>query len=166
MRDTRWTEQGEQDLQATVNAFLDDAADVLGETFTGGDTADPDVLADDLDQVVTAIEAAALHPDTDEETITELVEATDGLVEGVEDAQEWDDLSVRQKLQFEGYYDVINQKHKDFPGTERPQGVEEARQRRDDPARPRPPGRHRLHGGVLHGRAPPHRQRGRPRKGR
>ena len=115
MRDTRWTEQGEQDLQATVNAFLDDAADVLGETFTGGDTADPDVLADDLDQVVTAIEAAALHPDTDEETITELVEATDGLVEGVEDAQEWDDLSVRQKLQFEGYYDVINQKHKDFP---------------------------------------------------
>ncbi|WP_232701530.1 HEAT repeat domain-containing protein [Halobacterium wangiae] len=115
MRETRWTEQGEKDLQATVNAFLDEAADVLGETFTGGDTADPDALADDLDQVVTAVESADLHPDTDAETIAALVGATDGLTEGVEDAQEWDDLSVRQKLQYEGYYDVINQKHKDFP---------------------------------------------------
>jgi hypothetical protein len=115
MRETRWTEQGELDLQDAVNAFLEEAADVLGKTFTGGGTADPDALADDLDQVVAAIEDADLHPDTDEETIAALLETTDGLTEDVENAQEWDDLTVRQKLEYEGFYDVIGQKHKDYP---------------------------------------------------
>jgi len=112
---TRWTEQGEADLAETVAAFLDDAGDALDEDFAA--TSDPDTaaLGDDLDQVVDAVEAAALDADEDADTIAELVEAADGLEAGVEDAQAWDDLSVRQKLRAEGYYDVIGQKHKDFP---------------------------------------------------
>jgi HEAT repeat protein len=115
IRDTQWTEQGERDLQNTVSASLDDVSEILDESFSGGEEADPDALADDLDPVVTTVESANLDADADADTIAELVEATDELTAGVEDAQEWDDLSVRQKLQAEGYYDVINQKHKDFP---------------------------------------------------
>ena len=115
MRDTRWTEQGERDLQDVVSAYLADVGDILGESLSGGEEADSDALADDLDASVDAIEGANLDPDEDADTIASLVEATDELTDGVEDAQAWDDLSVRQKLEAEGYYDVINQKHKDFP---------------------------------------------------
>jgi hypothetical protein len=112
---TRWTEQGEADLAETVAAFLDDAGDVLDEDFTQTTDPNTEALREDLDQVADAVEAAGLDADEDEETIAALVEAADALEAGVEDAQEWDDLSVRQKLRAEGYYDVIGQKHKDFP---------------------------------------------------
>ncbi|WP_353633508.1 HEAT repeat domain-containing protein [Halobacterium sp. NMX12-1] len=115
LESTRWTEQGEDELQAAVSEYLDAAADPLGEAFAGGDVADPEALAEELDEVAEAVDAAGLDPDEDPETIEALTEATDALTAGVEDAQEWDDLSVRQKLRAEGYYEVINQKHKDFP---------------------------------------------------
>ena len=112
---TRWTDQGEADLAETVAAFLEDAGDVLDDEFPATTDPDTEAVREDLDQVVDAVEAADLDPDADEETIAALVEAADALEAGVEDAQEWDDLSVRQKLRAEGYYDVIDQKHKDFP---------------------------------------------------
>ena len=112
---TRWTEQGEGDLAETVAAFLDDAGDALDEDFAASSEPDTDALSGDLDQVVDAVEAADLDADEDAASIAALVEAADALEAGVEDAQEWDDLSVRQKLRAEGYYDVIGQKHKDFP---------------------------------------------------
>jgi hypothetical protein len=115
LRDTEWTEQGESDLKETVSEYLDAAGDTLGETFTGGDAADPEALAEELDEVAEAVENAGLDPDEDTETIQSLVDVTDELDAGIEDAQEWDDLSVRQKLKAEGYYDVMGQKHKDFP---------------------------------------------------
>jgi hypothetical protein len=99
---TRWTEQGEADLAETVAAFLDDAGDVLDEDFTQTTDPNTEALREDLDQVADAVEAAGLDADEDEETIAALVEAADALEAGVEDAQEWDDLSVGQK-------------HKDFP---------------------------------------------------
>jgi hypothetical protein len=112
---TRWTEQGEGDLAETVTSFLADAGDVLGADFDASDDPTTEDLWDDLDQVVDAVEAADLDADDDAETVVALVEAADALEAGVEDAQEWDDLSVRQKLRAEGFYDVIGQKHKDFP---------------------------------------------------
>ncbi|WP_232688364.1 HEAT repeat domain-containing protein [Halobacterium zhouii] len=115
MRDTRWTEQGERDLQDAVSAYLDDVSEILDESLGGGDEPDTDALADDLDAAVDAIQSANLDPDEDADTVEALVEATDEFTTDVEDAQGWDDLSVRQKLEAEGYYDVINQKHKDFP---------------------------------------------------
>jgi HEAT repeat protein len=115
LESTRWTEQGEQALQAAVRTYLDDAGEALDETFVGGEVAEPEALAEELDEVVNAVEAADLDPDEDAATIEALTEATDALTTGVEDAQEWDDLSVRQKLRAEGYYEVMGQKRKDFP---------------------------------------------------
>jgi hypothetical protein len=112
---TRWTEQGEADLADVVSSFLDEAGDVLDEDFDTTDDPTTEDLAGDLSAVGDAIEAAGLDADEDADSIAALLEATDGLSEGVEDAQEWDDLSVRQKLRAEGYYDVMGQKHKDFP---------------------------------------------------
>ncbi|MCD2199313.1 HEAT repeat domain-containing protein [Halobacterium sp. KA-4] len=115
LESTRWTKQGEQALQAAVSTYLDDAGEALDETFVGGEVAEPEALAEELDEVVNAVEAADLDPDEDAATIEALTEATDALTTGVEDAQEWDDLSVRQKLRAEGYYEVMGQKRKDFP---------------------------------------------------
>jgi hypothetical protein len=112
---TRWTDQGAGEVQAAVSEYLDEAGDVLDETFVGGETADAETLTDELEEVVVAVEAADLDPDEDAEIIEELVAATDDLTAGLEDAQEWDDLSVRQKLRAEGFYEVMGQKHKDFP---------------------------------------------------
>ncbi|WP_336036876.1 HEAT repeat domain-containing protein [Halobacterium yunchengense] len=112
---TEWTDQGLEELRETVSAFLDAAGDPLGESFVGGDEADTDAFVDELDDVVDAVEYNDLDPDEDADTIAALVEATDDLEAGVEDAQEWDDLSVRQKLRAEGYYEVMGEKHKDFP---------------------------------------------------
>jgi len=115
LESTRWTEQGEGELRTAVEDYLDDAGEVLDETFAGADSTDPEALAADLEQVVTAVEAADLDPDEDAATIEALAEVTADFLAAVEDAQEWDDLSVRQKLRAEGYYDAINQKHKDYP---------------------------------------------------
>ena len=115
LESTRWTEQGEEELQAAVSTYLDDAGEALDETFVGGEVADPEALAEELDEVVDAVDAADLDPDEDAETIEALTEATDAFTAGVEDAQAWDDLSVRQKLRAEGYYEVMGQKRKDFP---------------------------------------------------
>ncbi|QRY25388.1 HEAT repeat domain-containing protein [Halobacterium sp. BOL4-2] len=108
--ETRWTDQGEDDLAAVVAQFREAAGDALGETFD--ETGD---LGADLAAVSERISAAGLDADADADTIESLVAATDSLDEGVADAQEWDDLSVRQKLRAEGYYEVMGDKHKDFP---------------------------------------------------
>ncbi len=115
LESTRWTEQGEEELRAAVGDYLDDAGEALDETFVGGEVANPEALSEELDKVVDAGDGADLDPDEDTETIEALTEATDALTAGVEDAQEWDDLSVRQKLRAEGYYEVMGQKRKDFP---------------------------------------------------
>lgn len=115
IRDTEWTEQGEADLQEAVSEYLDENGNIFDETFVGGDVAEPEALAEELHEVAESVENADLDADEDAETVAALVEATDDLEAEVEDAQEWDDLSVRQKLQAEGYYDVMGQKHKDFP---------------------------------------------------
>ncbi|MCG1002628.1 MULTISPECIES: HEAT repeat domain-containing protein [Halobacterium] len=115
LESTRWTEQGEEQLQTAVEEYLDDAGEPLDETFDGADEADPEALAAALGEVAEAVGAAGLDADEDAENIEALTEVTEALTAGVEDAQAWDDLSVRQKLRAEGYYDVMGQKHKDFP---------------------------------------------------
>jgi HEAT repeat protein len=111
---TRWTEQGESDLVGVVDAFAETVSETLdADVETRGD--DLDALAATLDDAAGAVEAAALAADEDAETIADLLAAADELVAGVEGAQAWDDLSVREKLRAEGYFDVLGQKHKDFP---------------------------------------------------
>jgi hypothetical protein len=111
--DTRWTEQGEDEIVDAVRSFTDEVGDILDGEF-GPESGDEEALTDALDEVVAAVEAAGLDPDEDEETIAALLEATDGLETGLEDAQEWDDLETNEKLMAEGFYDVLGH-FKDYP---------------------------------------------------
>ena len=137
IEDTRWTDRGESEVGNAVESFLGKVGDLLDEEFTvkatdGGEseTEDEDGEGNDADgdgspfddylaalgEVIEAIENAAPDPDRDEGTIAELLRATESLEAGLEDAQEWDDLTVREKLGYEGFYDVIEpENRKDFP---------------------------------------------------
>jgi ElaB/YqjD/DUF883 family membrane-anchored ribosome-binding protein len=69
-----------------------------------------------LESVATDVEEAALDPDEDSGMIAALLEATGDLESGIEDAQAFDDLTVREKLAYEGFYDVLDSANKkDFP---------------------------------------------------
>ena len=113
LRETRWTETGREESQAAVASFLDAAGDALEESFADGE-GDAESLADDLDPVAAAVEDAGLDPDGDADTIAALIEATDDLGSDLEDAEEWDDLSTREQLDAEGFYDVLGH-YKDYP---------------------------------------------------
>ncbi|MFA1610624.1 HEAT repeat domain-containing protein [Halobellus rubicundus] len=118
--DTRWTEQGESAVVEAVSAFVDAAEETLdaGLAFeadaAAGDGIDTDAVAAALDDVVAAVEDADLDADEDAETIAALLEATDDLEAGLEDAQEWDDLETNEQLMAEGFYDVLGH-YKDYP---------------------------------------------------
>ncbi|MDQ2049127.1 HEAT repeat domain-containing protein [Natronolimnohabitans sp. A-GB9] len=113
---TRWTEEGNTELNEAVEAFLDDLNDVLGTSVTlrsdGENVADQ--LDATLDAAADAVEAAGLDPDDDAERIATLLEATDALESDIDDATEWTDLEVREQLRREGFYDVLDHV-KDYP---------------------------------------------------
>jgi HEAT repeat protein len=113
--DTEWTDQGIAELGEAVTTFLDEAGDVLGEDF-GSAGVDTDDQTAALAAVAEAIEDASLDADEDADTITALVETAETLDAAVEDSQSWDDLSVREKLRAQGFYEPIEgSKHKDYP---------------------------------------------------
>jgi hypothetical protein len=110
--DTRWTETGEPDVIETVAAFVAAAGQALDETFDAPE--DVEGCPEALSAVSGAIEDADLDPDDDADTIGALIEATDALSAGVEDAEEWSDLTTREQLRAEGFYDVLDHR-KDYP---------------------------------------------------
>jgi ElaB/YqjD/DUF883 family membrane-anchored ribosome-binding protein len=115
LTETRWTEQGADEIVEVVNAFLDTVGETLDEEFTAAND-EPEQLAAALDDVIETIESRELDPDDDAETIAELIDAADELTTGLDDAEEWDDLTVREKLTVEGFYDVLTpETRKDFP---------------------------------------------------
>ena len=114
LTDTRWTAAGTPATQEAVDAYLDAAGDALDTDFGSADDEDPEALAHELDAVADEIEDADLDADADSETIAALVEATDELSAGLEDAEEWDDLETNEQLQAEGFYDVLGH-YKDYP---------------------------------------------------
>ncbi|MFB6185470.1 MAG: HEAT repeat domain-containing protein, partial [Halobacteriaceae archaeon] len=74
-----------------------------------------DELASQITTVAEEIESRDLDPDQDTATIQSLKEQTEELDSAVDGAEAWDDLTVREKLQAEGFFEAINTKHKDFP---------------------------------------------------
>jgi len=112
--DTRWTESGEADLPAVVDEFLTAVTEVLDTDLDRAGDDDPESLADALDDAVATVEDADLDADEDAETVAALLEATDGLGTGVDDAEEWDDLQTHEQLRAQGFYDVLGH-YKDFP---------------------------------------------------
>jgi HEAT repeat protein len=113
--DTRWTDDGQADVVDAVETFLGAAADELDDAFTATGE-DPEALAEALADVADAVESAGLDADEDGETIAALLSATDALADDLEAAEEWDDLSVREQLDAQGFYDVLeSENRKDFP---------------------------------------------------
>ncbi|MFB6150341.1 MAG: HEAT repeat domain-containing protein [Haloarculaceae archaeon] len=112
---TRWTEDGEPEVVDAVERFLGAAAEELDDSFAA-DGTDDGALADALGEVGEAVEAADLDPDEDDEAIAALLEATGTLSDDLTAAEEWDDLTVREQLDAEGFYDVLEPgNRRDFP---------------------------------------------------
>jgi len=112
IEETRWTEAGEAELAEAIATFVHRADEILADADLGdveGD-AHPDTLA----AVKDVLERSALDPDEDAAVIADLLEAAETLSDAVEDAEEWDDLTVREKLAAEGFYDVLDHR-KDYP---------------------------------------------------
>ena len=110
--DGDWTEQGDSEVADAVGVFVDAVAEQIDI-----DASEPETVADTdntLAALADSVEAAGLDPDADSETLAALVEAADTLTDDIEAAEEWADLSVRESLQAEGYYDVLGHT-KDFP---------------------------------------------------
>jgi hypothetical protein len=110
IEDTRWTEEGMEAVLTAVRTFTEAAA--VGEFSVAEDT-EAAALAT-LEEVADAVADADLDPDEDAETIGALIEESDDLAAAIEDAEEWEDLSVREMLDFHGFYDVLDHR-KDFP---------------------------------------------------
>ncbi|WP_267639197.1 HEAT repeat domain-containing protein [Haloarchaeobius amylolyticus] len=109
IEDTRWTETGEDEVVDAVESFL-----ATDELDVSASVSEVDEAADALSEAVDAVESQNLDPDEDAETIAALLEASQTLLDDLEAAEEWDDLSVREQLDFHGFYDVLDHR-KDFP---------------------------------------------------
>lgn len=112
---TRWTEDGEPDAVAAAATFADDAGEVLDDSFSI-DADDADGAADDLGAIRESIGETDLDPDDDAEAIAALLEAVEDLEDGLDAAEEWDDLTIREQFDIEGFYDVLTPlNRKDYP---------------------------------------------------
>ncbi|WP_123620251.1 HEAT repeat domain-containing protein [Halorubrum sp. CSM-61] len=113
LEDTEWTAEGRDDAADAVDVFVEEASESVA---VDADPAhdDLDELAAALDAVAEAVADAGLDPDDDAETIAALLDATDALEAGLDDAEEWDDLETHEQLRAQGYYDVLGH-YKDFP---------------------------------------------------
>jgi HEAT repeat protein len=116
IRDTRWTDQGEGEVREAVDARLDELDETLEASVDSPTGEDLDDYADAVDGAGETVRDAGLDADEDSETIATLLETAEGLQSDLDDAQEWDDLSVREQLDYQGFYDVLTGKNrKDFP---------------------------------------------------
>ncbi|MFB6171350.1 MAG: HEAT repeat domain-containing protein [Haloarculaceae archaeon] len=113
---SEWTEQeGLSEVAETVDAFLE-AFDEIMDVDVAAASDDLDDLDAALAETVEAVEAADLHADHDAETIAALLDATDGLLTGLDESTTWSDLTVRTQLTRQGFYDRLTaENRRDFP---------------------------------------------------
>ncbi|WP_332898669.1 HEAT repeat domain-containing protein [Haladaptatus sp. CMSO5] len=115
IEDGEWTEQGEDEVVEATESYADAMGEILDASFSVKSPSHFDVLST-LDDIAEAISSADLDADEDAETIAALVEATEAFKQDLADAQEWDDLTVVEKLDAQGFYDVLTPKNrKDYP---------------------------------------------------
>lgn len=109
-----WTETGLSEVEMAVDSFLGDVNDELDSSLELA--ADPELedFVAALEEAADTIESAGLDADEDAEGIDTLLVAAETLVEDIEAAETWGDLSVREKLDHHGFYDVLDHR-KDFP---------------------------------------------------
>jgi len=114
LEDTEWTADGRDDAADAVDAFVEEASEsVAVDAFPEHDDLDELIAA--LDAVAEAVADADLDPDADAETIAALIDATDGLEAGLDDAEEWDDLETHEQLRAQGGTTTCSATTRDFP---------------------------------------------------
>lgn len=114
LTDSEWTDDGETDAHAAVESFLDTVADHVDRDVDAGEGLES--AAESLGLVADAVADAGLDADEDAGTIAELLEAVETLESALDDAEVWDDLTVREQLDAKGFYDILtNENRKDFP---------------------------------------------------
>jgi len=107
---TRWTETGDADLADAVATFLEAIDGEIDGDIEDGEPAER------LEAVAETLSELDLDPDEDSETIEALLTATDELADDVDAAESWDDLTVREQLTAEGFYDILGpEKRRDYP---------------------------------------------------
>jgi len=112
--DSEWTGDGTDDAHAAVVTFLDAAADYVDHGADAGDALDS--AAEALGTAAAAVGDAGFDPDEDADAIAGLLAAAETLEADLDAAEVWDDLTVREKLDAKGFYDVLtNENRKDFP---------------------------------------------------
>ncbi len=115
LTDAEWTEDGEAAAVGAVETLLgsvNEAADL--DLAADGET--PADVTEDLATAGETVSGLGLDPDDDAETVAELVAAAETLEADLEAAEVWDDLTVREQLDAQGFYDVLDPKNrKDFP---------------------------------------------------
>ena len=109
-----WTETGLDEVADAVDSFLDGVNDELDAGLELAAEPEIEDFVAGLEDAADAIESAGLDADADEEAIGTLLEAAETLVDDIDAAETWSDLSVREKLDHHGFYDVLDHR-KDFP---------------------------------------------------
>ncbi len=109
-----WTETGLDGVATAIETFVGSVNDELDSSLELA--ADPEIadFVATLEDAAERIEAAGLDADDDAEAIGTLLDAAEQLVDDLDAAETWDDLSVREKLDHHGFYDVLDHR-KDFP---------------------------------------------------
>jgi hypothetical protein len=112
---TRWTEDGEGEAVAAASAFVSAAGEALDADLAAA-ADDPEGAAEALTTTREAVADAGLDPDEDAETVGALLGAAEELESGLDEAEEWDDLTVREQLAAQSFYDVLeSENRKDYP---------------------------------------------------
>ena len=113
IEDGEWTDQGESEVVDAVAAFAETVGEIL-DSSVDSEISSLDSALEVLSDSAAAVTNAGLDPDDDSDALESLVEAVDTLDADLDEAQEWSDLTVRETLQAEGYYDVVGH-IKDYP---------------------------------------------------
>ena len=113
IEDGDWTDKGESEAVDAVATFVESVGEILESPVDDAVTS-VDSALDALSDAAAVVSKADLDPDDDSETVAELVEAAETLESDLDEAEEWADLTVRETLQAEGYYDVLGHT-KDYP---------------------------------------------------
>jgi hypothetical protein len=114
LTDSEWTENGETDALEAVETFLTAADEHVHVAVSAGETSDDAATA--LEAVSGTVADADLDIEGDYEAIAALLEAAETLQTALDAATTWADLSIQEKLDAQGFYDVLNNENrKDFP---------------------------------------------------
>ncbi len=106
------TANGRVAVQSAVNEALSEM-DVAVDQLTADNPAVAPII-EHLSTVQERIAARETDPDADADWIQRHLAAVDALTEAIDDAEVWDDLTVQQKLEQQGFYDIVEER-RDFP---------------------------------------------------